>query len=243
MPKVMTSAPFFTVLLVGASIVGPASAGAAPAPGPGGATNPTSRNDRQILAEAPALRPRVLELTRRAHRRARQRGLTDRARMAVIDYGLPSTTPRLFVLDLSSNRVERIELVAHGRATGGQYARYFSNVPGSRASSVGLYRTLGTYRGQHGYSLRLEGLEPGFNDRARARSIVMHGAWYVSEEFGQRYGRLGRSWGCPAVSKAVARSVIDHLKNGVLLLAYYPDDEWLEKSSFVRNERSISSQP
>jgi len=126
------------------------------------------------------------------------------------------------------------ELVAHGRNSGEGTARHFSNVEGSKMSSLGLYQTADTYYGNNGYSLRLRGLDAGFNDRALDRAIVMHGAPYVSEAIAAHLGRLGRSWGCPAVRTEVARGVIDTLKGGALLFAYYPDSKWLADSAFFK---------
>ena len=102
----------------------------------------------------------------------------------------------------------------------------FSNDHRSLATSLGLFRTAETYRGANGYSLRMDGLEPGFNDRARERAIVMHGAPYVSEAFAKAHGRLGRSWGCPALSAGVAQEVIDTIRGGSLVFAYGPDPRW-----------------
>ena len=153
-------------------------------------------------------------------------------RLTVIDYRLPSHRPRLWVLDLATGKLLFEELVAHGRGSGEARAVRFSNVENSYSSSLGLYRTLGTYDGENGYSLRLEGLEPGFNDRAWSRSIVMHGADYVSSAFIRAVGRLGRSHGCPAVRREVAKPLIDSIKEGQYLFAYYPDAAWLADSSF-----------
>jgi hypothetical protein len=99
-------------------------------------------------------------------------------------------------------------------------------------SSLGLFLTADTYVGTNGYSLRLRGLEPGVNDRALARAIVMHGAAYVRPGM-EQFGRLGRSWGCPALSLASARQVIDAIKEGSLVFAYYPDPQWLQQSRFL----------
>lgn len=153
------------------------------------------------------------------------------SRLAVIDYTLPSTKPRLWVFDLKTRQLLLRELVAHGQGTGDNFSKHFSNKDGSHQSSLGMYRTSETYTGRNGYSLRLDGLEPGFNDHARDRAIVMHGAAYVSESTIEQLGRLGRSWGCPAVSEKVARTVIDDIKEGQYLFAYYPDPEWLAHSA------------
>ena len=157
--------------------------------------------------------------------------------LTVIDYSRPSTEPRLWVVDRATGKVLRKELVAHGRGTGENYATAFSNDEGSHQSSLGLFLTENTYVGSNGYSLRLRGLEPGVNDRASERAIVMHGAPYVSAEFARQHGRLGRSWGCPALSPAVAHEVIDQIQGGSLLFAYYPDSRWLGTSRFLEAVR------
>jgi hypothetical protein len=153
--------------------------------------------------------------------------------MAVIDYSLPSTEPRLWVFNLQTQTLLYRELVAHGRNTGDNFARNFSNAPGSFESSLGLFQTGETYQGENGYSLRMKGLEPGFNDRAMERAIVMHGAPYVDEGVAEKLGRLGRSLGCPAIRTGVARQVIDSLKGGQFLFSYYPDRKWLGASRFL----------
>ena len=164
---------------------------------------------------------------------ARSRRQFEDTTLTVIDYSKPSTERRLWVLDALTGAVRFRELVAHGRATGENFARRFSNEPGSRQSSLGLFRTAETYQGVHGYSLRLDGLEPGVNDRARARAIVIHGADYATPAFFARFGRLGRSWGCPALDPAVHREVIDTIRGGTALFAYYPDEAWLATSPYL----------
>jgi hypothetical protein len=153
--------------------------------------------------------------------------------LTVIDYSRASTEPRLWVLDLVRERVIFEELVAHGRGSGENYATRFSNAEGSHQTSLGLFRTADTYVGSNGYSLRLDGLEPGVNDRARERAIVMHGAPYVSDFQLRAVGRLGRSHGCPALRPAIARTLIDTIKQGSLVFAYYPDTRWLQASRFL----------
>jgi hypothetical protein len=125
------------------------------------------------------------------------------------------------------------ELVAHGRNTGDNMAVHFSDAMESRESSIGLFRTADTYVGHNGYSLRLDGLEPGFNAHARERAIVMHGAPYVNADVAKANGRLGRSWGCPALREAVARQVIDTVRGGGVIFSYYPDPAWLKTSKFL----------
>ena len=149
----------------------------------------------------------------RASRSSRRRASKDSI-LAVIDYTLPSTEKRLWVFDLAKPALLFHELVAHGKGSGDNVATRFSNVSGTLASSLGLYRAAEVYQGQNGYSLRLDGLTPGYNDRARKRDIVVHGAWYVSRKHARTFGRLGRSWGCPALDEEVARPIIDALRGG-----------------------------
>jgi hypothetical protein len=183
---------------------------------------------------APRLDAGVLSRALAAVSCAESRGLaTARPLLTVIDYGLPSTRPRLWVLDLARRTLLARELVAHGVGSGENYARRFSNVEGSRQSSLGLFLTADTYQGKNGYSLRLQGLEPGLNDLALERTIVMHGAWYVSPEFAAEHGRLGRSWGCPALERRAARRVIDLIKDGTLLFVDAAQIAWHDASSFL----------
>jgi hypothetical protein len=185
--------------------------------------------------------PKVIRLALEAQQCAAAHGDTPMARrLAVIDYSRPSTEPRLWVFDLAQERLLYREFVAHGRNTGDNLARRFSNVEGSLQSSIGLFRTAETYVGENGYSLRMDGLEPGVNDLARQRAIVMHGAWYVDPLKAHAQGRLGRSLGCPALRPEVAREVIDSLKQGQVLFAYYPEERWLTGSRYLgcrQNER------
>lgn len=177
--------------------------------------------------------PEVLELALKAATAAQSKGLGPKPILTVIDYSLPSDYRRLWVLDLQTREVLYHELVAHGKGSGVRKANSFSNRPGSRASSLGLFEASETYNGKHGYSLKLRGLEKRFNDNAASRAIVIHGAWYVSDSFAKKHGRVGRSWGCPALDLAVTRKLIDTIKDGSLIFAYYPDNEWLEQSTFL----------
>lgn len=153
--------------------------------------------------------------------------------LTVIDYSKPSTANRLWVYDLAKRKLVYEELVAHGQGSGANYATNFSNEPETHRTSIGLFVTDDTYVGRNGYSLRLNGLDRGFNDRARERAIVMHGAPYVSTEFVKAQGRLGRSHGCPALREAVARNVIDTVKGGGLVFSYYPDQNWMKSSKYL----------
>ena len=125
-------------------------------------------------------------------------------------------------------------LVAHGKGSGNNItASRFSDKPGTLASSLGLFVTEGTYFGKHGYSLKLRGLEAGFNQNAKSRGIVIHAANYVNDNVATINGGVGRSWGCPAVDKKVAKPLIDTIKGGSLVFAYYPDSKWLKQSEFL----------
>ncbi|MFN8392925.1 MAG: murein L,D-transpeptidase catalytic domain family protein [Bdellovibrionota bacterium] len=187
----------------------------------------------QLERSAPKVSKHILELALRAASCAQARTNNHSPYLGIIDYSLPSSQRRFWLFDLAQKRLLREELVAHGRESGDAVATRFSNEPGSLQSSLGLFETGGTYNGEHGYSLYLHGLEKGFNDRAYDRAIVMHGASYVSDAFVSRWQRLGRSWGCPALSVDVAPKVIDYLKDGALLFAYYPDEKWLGQSEYL----------
>jgi hypothetical protein len=195
---------------------------------------PSDKLVSSLARQAPSLRKSVIRLALVATDCAAERGLVKRRDLlTVIDYSLPSTQRRLFVFDLASHKVLFRELVAHGRNSGDNEASFFSNDPGSLATSLGLFVTDDPYVGTNGYSLRLRGLEVGINDMAWDRNIVMHGAAYVSRTAIRALGRLGRSWGCPAVRQEVARKIIDTLRGGTAVFAYYPEKSWLHSSQFV----------
>lgn len=179
------------------------------------------------------MNPRVWNLALKAYNKATQKGYIKQKIMTVIDYSLPSSKKRMWVIDVYSKKVLYHTLVAHGKHTGGLFANHFSDSPGSRASSLGLFVTENTYIGSKGYSLRLKGIEPGFNDKAHSRAIVVHGAWYATADFAAHHGRLGLSWGCPAVSPKLARPIINDIKGGTLVFAYYPEPRWLKQSEFL----------
>ena len=189
---------------------------------------------RLLTRLAPEANPRVLNLALEAREcAAKNLSQSLSPRLAVIDYSLPSTQIRLWVFDIETRKLLFAEHVAHGQGTGENFARDFSNRDGSHQTSLGLFRTTETYNGKNGYSLKMQGLEPGTNDAAMSRAIVMHGAPYVNPAAAKQQGRLGRSWGCPAVRPEVAQAVIDSLKNGQMIFAYYPDTKWLAHSPFI----------
>ncbi len=217
---------------------------AAPAPAPtraiaahrAASVRPLPTTPAAPALAAPGLSAQVLDRALAAAATAERRGLVDDPEtLTVIDYSLPSTTKRLWVFDLSTGELLFHELVAHGKNSGGNLARSFSNDVDSKATSLGLYVTKGTYIGKNGYSLRLDGLEPGFNDNAYQRAVVVHGASYVSPDFARRIGRIGRSWGCPALDKRVSRQVIDAIKDGNLLYVDYPDPDYLASASLLHD--------
>lgn len=177
--------------------------------------------------------PKVFAMALRAASAAVAKGQAAPSTLTVIDFSKPSTERRLWVYDLNSPALLFEELVSHGRNSGMNLATSFSNLAESNKSSLGLYRTAEAYIGKHGYSLRLDGLDRGFNDRARERAIVIHGADYVSEAITKAQGRLGRSLGCPAVRPEISRELIDAVKGGGLVFAYYPNEEWLQQSSYL----------
>ncbi len=161
--------------------------------------------------------------------------------LSIIDFQKPSTQKRLYILDLKENKLLYHSLVSHGKNTGNNYAKYFSNKPNSYQSSLGLFRTAETYHGKHGYSLRLDGLENGINHNARDRAIVMHKADYVSESFVNRRGRLGRSWGCPALPVEDSKNIIDQIKDGTCLFIFFDTDEYANESDYQDYNIAIDS--
>lgn len=175
---------------------------------------------RELTAAAPTLSPDALAAALEAWGRAVDRGLTTRPVLTVIDYSLPSTEKRLWVLDLSRGAVLFHEWVAHGMGSGERMATAFSNRQGSNQTSLGTFLTGDTYQGRNGLSLRLRGLDPGVNDQAEARAIVVHGADYVSERFISATGRLGRSHGCPAVRRDVLPRIIDAIVGKTVIYSY-----------------------
>jgi len=165
--------------------------------------------------------PQALAAAMAAYGRALRDGrVTKPGLLTLIDYTRPSTEPRLWVLNVLTGRVQFHELVAHGKNSGEVLPTVFSNSDGTHMSSLGLFVTRDSYVGTNGYSLRLDGLDRGLNDHALARAIVIHGAAYVNEKIAALQGRLGRSWGCPAVRTSVARPLIDLIKGGSVVFVY-----------------------
>lgn len=154
--------------------------------------------------------------------------------ISIIDFSQPSSHKRLYVIDLQEKKVLFNTYVAHGLKSGQEMATEFSNTPESNKSSLGFYTTMNTYHGRNGYSLRLNGLERGFNDNALNRDIVVHGADYVNTGFINSQGWIGRSWGCPAVEPRLTRPIIETIKGGTCLFIYSPNDRYLRSSELAR---------
>lgn len=159
-------------------------------------------------------------------------GVNDK-RLIIIDYSLPSNVKRLQVIN--RGKVENSYYVAHGANSGLLMATKFSNEEGSHMSNIGVGIMAETYKGKHGLSRRIQGLDVGYNDNMYTRDIVLHGADYCSYEFIQQHGMCGRSWGCPAVNTILAPTLIDVAAKGTVVLMYYPDNEWLTNSKWLRH--------
>ena len=207
--------------------------------------DPVADQLASLRAIAPKADPGVLALALEARQCAVENGdVASSSRLAVIDYSRPSTERRMWVFDMADASAPELlynEYVAHGQGSGGNVPTRFSNQDGTHATSLGLFVTAETYYGGNGYSLRMDGQDKGFNDNARGRAIVIHGADYVNPANFASLGRSGRSWGCPALRQAVARDMIDVLKGGNLLFSYADDAQFLAKGqSFACDGRSAN---
>jgi hypothetical protein len=161
--------------------------------------------------------------------------IEDNSYLTVIDMSISANRNRFFLIDVENKKIIHKSIVAHGRNSGGEFAKYFSNKIGSFKSSIGFYRTAETYHGKHGLSLRLDGLEYS-NNNARKRAIVIHAADYVSSVFIQKNGRLGRSLGCPSLPQKNYDQIVHKIKNGSLLFIYYPEDNYLKNSTLANSQ-------
>lgn len=166
----------------------------------------------------------------------REGALNAKGLVTIIDFSRPSTEKRFYTIDLKKQQVRYHTYVAHGRNTGENMATAFSNTPHSNQSSLGFYVTGETYVGSKGYSLRLDGKEDSFNDKIRSRAVVIHAADYATEAFIRRYGRLGRSQGCPALPPALSKEIIDTIKGKTAIFTYYPDEHYLNASRYLKVE-------
>lgn len=187
-----------------------------------------------LVAQTQDLTARVAMLALIAYNKAQAAGYGDKHILTIIDYSEPSSEHRFWVIDLDSNKILFHELVAHGVGSGTLYATRFSDQINSKETSIGLFITAANpYRGRHGESLHLQGLEPGFNGNVWARSIVIHAAPYVCDQFVHQHGMAGQTWGCPALNSKDIKQIIDTIKGGTLLFAYANDPNWLQHSKFL----------
>lgn len=179
-----------------------------------------------------SVNPKVLKLALTAYNCAVLSGQGKQEKLTIVDYSRPSSERRLWVFDLANDKLLFNSLVAHGKGSGEAFANHFSDKPETHASSLGLFITGNVYKGRDGYSLKLLGLEENFNSHAESRNIVIHGAPYVNEMLASS-GRIGRSWGCPAVPKQLAAPIINTIKDGGVVFSYYPDANWLKESKYL----------
>ena len=180
------------------------------------------------------LSEKAFELALKGWTKLKAKGEVSKDIISICDFTQSSNNKRLYIIDMATGTLLFNTLVAHGKNTGDEFAKYFSNNPSSLQSSLGFYITKEAYEGSHGLGLKLMGLETGFNDRAEERAIVMHGANYVCNEFIDQYGRLGKSWGCPAVPFGLHEKIINTIKDGTCLFIYYPDKVYLATSKLIR---------
>ena len=199
----------------------------------------------QVMLEADSVY-KVLELSEKGlskkafnyawkgYRILQKKGLLQRSDvLSICDFSQSSRSKRLYIIDVEQKKVLLNTFVAHGRNSGGEFARNFSNKPQSRQSSLGFYVTRQTYTGEHGLSLRIDGVERGFNDRANSRNIVVHGSDYLGNGFLENNPFNGRSFGCPAVHGDESQYIIDVIINGSCLFIYHPTRKYLSKSQII----------
>ena len=186
--------------------------------------------------EEVGLKEDVFALALKGFSKLREKSLVNEdSILTIIDYTKSSKEKRLYVIDLKNQELDFNSVVSHGRNSGYEFAKSFSNKFSSNKSSIGFYITGDTYRGSNGYSLKLNGIEKGFNDKALQRAIVMHGAPYANESIINQKGYLGRSLGCPAVPQNIHKQIIDKIKNGNALFIYYPQETYLNKSRWLNS--------
>lgn len=193
----------------------------------------TNLSFTSLSCQAPKLDKKILAIALNAYKKAYMQGAVKKPVLTIIDYSLPSQKQRMWIFDLDKQKLLYNTYVAHGKNSGYEIAKRFSNKFSSKATSLGTYITQGTYMGGKGYSLNLKGLEKGYNDNAYGRRVVIHGAWYVEPSFIKQMGRAGRSWGCPSIAKTLAKPIINYIKGGSVIFAYYPDKNYLSHSKYV----------
>jgi L,D-transpeptidase catalytic domain len=188
-----------------------------------------------LQLEAKGLSRKVFEYAVNGFRKITATGALENDRiLSIVDFSKPSSQKRLFIIDVKNYKILFNTYVAHGMKSGKEFARAFSNAPESNKSSLGFYKTADTYIGKHGYSMRLVGLEKGFNDNAYKRDIVIHSADYVNERMIRSKGWIGRSWGCPALPEGLNKPIIDKIKNGTCLFIFGTDKNYLQRSAMLK---------
>ncbi|MDF1759772.1 MAG: murein L,D-transpeptidase catalytic domain family protein [Coxiellaceae bacterium] len=188
--------------------------------------------------KAVGMQPAVIDKVHKALQCAKKNNVEHNNILTVIDFSQPSSKKRLWVFDIPKRKLLFHTYVSHGIKSGSYNSTYFSNKNNSKASSIGVFNTEKKYRGRYGVSLKLLGLEDDINHNAYSRFIVMHGSWYVNEKFINKYGRAGRSWGCPSLPLNLVKPIINTIKDNALLVAYYPSDAWIAKSKFINCDES-----
>ena len=231
MPKLSTLMYLgVSVLTASMGVMAPQFAHAAPAT----ASN-LAATEQTLLAANPNLDKKALTLGLRAYSNLRAQGKDPQQVLTIVDYTKPSNDKRLWVINMKDATVKYNTLVAQGKNTGITDATRFSNAPRSLESSIGVFLTGDTYNGEHGDSLRLIGLDKGFNSNAESRAVVMHSAWYVSQQFAKEHGRVGNSWGCLALSKKMEPKVVNTIKDGSVILSYFPNQQWENSSPYLKS--------
>ncbi len=199
------------------------------------AAEATMLNDSLHL-DTKGLSIKALEYALKGFNFLQQKGLLfNRDILSICDFSQSSKNKRLYVIDIENKKLVLNTYVAHGKNSGSEFANSFSNSPNSLKSSLGFYVTGNTYMGGHGLSLKIKGLEKGFNDKADGRNIVVHGSDYVGDDFVAFNNFCGRSFGCPAVPSQESPIVINTIKNGSCLFIYHPTQKYLKQSRILNS--------
>ena len=172
------------------------------------------------------LNKKILHVALKAYNYATEHGDVKRKMLGVVDFTVNSLQKRLYIVDLRNKKVLAHYRVAHGANSGALFAKHFSNDPGSHMSSLGVFVTGKTYMGEYGYALRLQGLEPGLNNNAAKRDIVLHGEWFLKPSVVDEHHEAGKSYGCFVVDPAKVKTVINYLKNGAVLFSYAQQEDY-----------------
>lgn len=193
-----------------------------------------SQQEQALLKANPSLSKQALDVALLAYGHLRQDGKDSQQILSLVNYNKPDYKKRFWVINMQNSKVLYNSYVAQGKNTGLVYAKHFSNRFNSLQSSLGVFLTSSTYHDKHGLALRLKGLEKGINNNALRRAIIIHSAWYVSQAFVDKYHRVGRSFGCMALSKKIEPQVVKLIKDGTVLVGYYPDQKWLDNSTYTQ---------